>query len=141
MSLTKGDSYSSHVFCHFRMRNSRMGYTHPTKIATPPPVPPRFSRSATLGDERATAEVKMSTSETQQTSSFVFFIWEIGINVRAHLLVPPHFLGSTAFKKMRWKDESGKSFPKLPNNHFPLSSFHLIFLHAVELKKCGGTSR
>ena len=37
------------------------------------------------------------------------------MKVRAHLLVPPHFLGFTAFKKMRWKDESGKSFPKLPN--------------------------
>ena len=35
------------------------------------------------------------------------------MNVRAHLLIPPHFLGSTAFKKMRWKDESGKWFPKL----------------------------
>ena len=48
-----------------------MDYTHPTKIATPPPVPPRFLRSAPFGDERATAEVKMSPSETQQTSSFV----------------------------------------------------------------------
>ena len=37
------------------------------------------------------------------------------MNVRAHLLVPPHFLFSTAFKKMRWKDEFGKWFPKLPN--------------------------
>ena len=36
------------------------------------------------------------------------------MNVRAHLLVPPHFLVSTAFKKMRWKDEFGKWFPKLP---------------------------
>ena len=26
-------------------------------------------------------------------------------------------------------------------NYFPLSSFHLIFLNAVEPKKCGGTSR
>ena len=37
------------------------------------------------------------------------------MNVRAHLLVPPHFLVSTAFKKMRWKDEFGKWLPKLPN--------------------------
>ena len=70
----EGGSYSSHVFCHFRMRNSRMSYNYPTKIATPPPVPPRFSRSATFDGERATAEVKMSTSETQQTSSFIFYI-------------------------------------------------------------------
>ena len=36
------------------------------------------------------------------------------MNVRAHLLVPPHFFVSTAFKKMRWKDEFGKWLPKLP---------------------------
>ena len=36
------------------------------------------------------------------------------MNVRAHLLVPPHFLGSAAFESMRSKDESGESFPKLP---------------------------
>ena len=40
-----------------------MGYIFPTKIALPL-VPPRFSRFATFCDERATAEVKMSTSET-----------------------------------------------------------------------------
>ena len=75
-----------------------MSYTHPTnKIATPPPVPPRFSRSATLGDERPTAEVKMSTSETHQTSCvFYFFILEVGKNVRGIcwsrriFWVPPH---------------------------------------------------
>ena len=35
---------------------------------------------------------------------FHFFILEIGMNVRAHLLVLPrlHFVGSTAFKKMIW---------------------------------------
>ena len=91
MSLTKRGSYSSHVFYHFRMRNSRMSYTHPTKIATPPLVPPRFSRSATFCDERATAEVKMSTSETQQfflkSLIFYFFILEIGMNVEAHNLI------------------------------------------------------
>ena len=113
MSLTKRGSYSSHVFCHFRMRNSRTSYTHSQKIATPPLVPPRFSRSATFWDERATAKMKFSTSETKRTSSFYFFISEIWMNVRAHLLVPPHFLGSTAFKKMRWKDESEKWFPIL----------------------------
>ena len=65
MSLTKAGSYSSsHVFCHFRMKKPRVSYTHPTKIATPPLVPPRFSRSATFCDKRATAEVEMSTSET-----------------------------------------------------------------------------
>ena len=31
------------------------------------------------------------------------------------MLVPPHFLVSTAFKKMRWKDEFRKWLPKLPN--------------------------
>ena len=36
------------------------------------------------------------------------------MNVRAPLLVPPDFLVSTAFEKMRWKDEFGKWFPKLP---------------------------
>ena len=61
------------------------------------------------------AEVKFSTSETKPTSSFIFFILEIWMNVRAHLLVPPHFLVSSAFKKMRWKDEFGKWLPKLPN--------------------------
>ena len=35
------------------------------------------------------------------------------MNVRAHRLVPPHFLVSTAFKKMRWKDEFRKWLPKL----------------------------
>ena len=30
-----------------------------------------------------------------------FFILEVGLNVRAHLLVPLHFLGSTAFEEMR----------------------------------------
>ena len=30
------------------------------------------------------------------------------MNVQAHMLVPPHFLVSTAFKKMRWKDEFRK---------------------------------
>ena len=30
------------------------------------------------------------------------------------MLVPPHFLVSTAFKKMRWKDEFRKWLPKLP---------------------------
>ena len=29
------------------------------------------------------------------------------------MLVPPHFLVSTAFKKMRWKDEFRKWLPKL----------------------------
>ena len=43
-------------------------------------------------------------------------MFEIGINVQAHMLVPPHFLDSTAFKKMIWQHESGKSFPKLSNN-------------------------
>ena len=28
------------------------------------------------------------------------------------MLVPPHFLVSTAFKKMRWKDEFRKWLPK-----------------------------
>ena len=37
------------------------------------------------------------------------------MNVRAHILVPPHFLVSTAFKKMRWKDEFRKWLPKLSN--------------------------
>ena len=69
---------------------------------TPPLVPPRFSRSETFCDERATAEVKTSTSETQlKNLIFYSFILEIGINVRVYLLVPPHFLGSTAFKEMR----------------------------------------
>ena len=90
-----------------------MSYTHPPKFATPPLVPPRFSRSATFWDERATAGVKTSTSESTQTSSFYFFNLKIGKNVRAHLLVSPHVLGSTVFKKMRLKDETGKSFPKL----------------------------
>ena len=49
-------------------------------------------------------------------SALYFFILEIGMNVRAHLLVPPHVLGSTAFK-MRLKDETGKSFPKLSNDN------------------------
>ena len=52
--------------------------THPQKIATPPLVPPRFSRSATFWDERATAEVKFSTSETKRTSSFIFLSWKFG---------------------------------------------------------------
>ena len=39
------------------------------------------------------------------------------MKVRTHLLVPPHFLVSTASKKMRWKDEFGKWFPKLPNKN------------------------
>ena len=34
------------------------------------------------------------------------------MNVRAHMLVPPHFFVSTAFKKMRWKDEFRKWLPK-----------------------------
>ena len=34
------------------------------------------------------------------------------------MLVPPHFLVSTAFKKMRWKDEFRKWLPKLSNNVF-----------------------
>ena len=38
------------------------------------------------------------------------------MNVRAHMLVPPHFLVSTAVKKMRWKDEFRKWLPKLPNS-------------------------
>ena len=46
-----------------------MSYTHPKKFTTPPPVWPRFSRSATFSDERGTAEVKMSTSKTQQRIS------------------------------------------------------------------------
>ena len=117
--MTKRSSYSFHIFCHFRMRNPRMSYTHPTKIATPPLVPPCFSRSVTFCDEKATAEMKMRTSETQQTLAFIFFL-ENGMIVRAHLLVPLHFLGSTALKKMRWKDESGDSFPKLSND-FPTS--------------------
>ena len=29
------------------------------------------------------------------------------------MLVPPHFLVSTTFKKMRWKDEFRKWLPKL----------------------------
>ena len=29
------------------------------------------------------------------------------------MLVPPHYLVSTAFKKMRWKDEFRKWLPKL----------------------------
>ena len=29
-----------------------------------------------------------------------FYILEIGMNVRAHLLVPPHFVGSTALMKI-----------------------------------------
>ena len=29
------------------------------------------------------------------------------------MLVPPHFLVSTAFEKMRWKDEFRKWLPKL----------------------------
>ena len=37
------------------------------------------------------------------------------MNVRAHTLVPPHFFVSTAFKKMRWKDEFRKWLPKLSN--------------------------
>ena len=32
------------------------------------------------------------------------------------MLVPPHFLVSTAFKKMRWKDEFRKWLPKLSND-------------------------
>ena len=32
------------------------------------------------------------------------------------MLVPPHYLVSTAFKKMRWKDEFRKWLPKLSNN-------------------------
>ena len=32
------------------------------------------------------------------------------------MLVLPHFFVSTAFKKMRWKDEFRKWLPKLPNN-------------------------
>ena len=35
------------------------GYMFPTKIATPPLVPPRFSRSATFCDERVLVEVKI----------------------------------------------------------------------------------
>ena len=31
------------------------------------------------------------------------------------MLVPPHYLVSTAFKKMRWKDEFRKWLPKLSN--------------------------
>ena len=34
------------------------------------------------------------------------------------MLVPPHFLVSTAFKKMRWKYEFRKWLPKLPNMNF-----------------------
>ena len=45
-----------------------------TEIAAPPLVPPRFSRSATFWDERATVEVKFSTSEIKQTSSFIFYL-------------------------------------------------------------------
>ena len=32
------------------------------------------------------------------------------------MLVPPHYLVSTAFKKMIWKDEFRKWLPKLSNN-------------------------
>ena len=41
------------------------------------------------------------------------------------MLLPPHYLVSTAFKKMRWKDEFRKWLPKLSNEkiiHTPLSS-------------------
>ena len=38
------------------------------------------------------------------------------MKIRAHLLVPPHVLGSTAFKKMILKDETGKSFLKLSSS-------------------------
>ena len=35
------------------------------------------------------------------------------------MLVPPHYLVSTAFKKMRWKDEFRKWLPKLSNIQVP----------------------
>ena len=38
------------------------------------------------------------------------------------MLVPPHFLVSTAFKKMRWKDEFRKWLPKLSNLQLMSSS-------------------
>ena len=37
------------------------------------------------------------------------------MNVRAHMLVQPKFLGPTTFMKMIRQYESGKSFPKLTN--------------------------
>ena len=37
------------------------------------------------------------------------------------MLVPPHFFVSTAFKKMRWKDEFRKWLPKLPINWFAVT--------------------
>ena len=82
------------------------------------------------------AEVKFGTSETKPTSFFYFFILEIWMNVRAHLLVPPHFLVSIAFKKMRWKDEFGKWLPKLPlctthvhRAYFPASQLSNLYLY------------
>ena len=47
-------------------------HSYPPKFVTPPLVPSRLS----FWDERATAEVKISTSETKQASSFIFFYLE-----------------------------------------------------------------
>ena len=48
------------------------------------------------------------------------------------MLVPPHYLVSTAFKRMRWKDEFRKWLPKLSIVTFFLS-FHFLFyfFHAL----------
>ena len=43
------------------------------------------------------------------------------------MLVPPHYLVSTAFKKMRWKDEFRKWLPKLSNETFSGSFFSANF--------------
>ena len=54
------------------------------------------------------------------------------MNVRAHLLVPPHFLGSTVFNKMTWKDEFGKWFKDSSsdqhNNHVALPQLTQTFI-------------
>ena len=50
------------------------------------------------------------------------------------MLVPPHFLVSTAFEKMRWKDEFRKWLPKLSidsnmMNEVPASLVRLIIVN------------
>ena len=45
------------------------------------------------------------------------------------MLVPPHFLVSTAFKKMRWKDEFRKWLPKLSYIVSVLFLLCLVALH------------
>ena len=47
------------------------------------------------------------------------------------MLVPPHFFVSTAFKKMRLKDEFRKWLPKLPIVPFFLSFLFLCFSSAL----------